>query len=156
MARVCRRHPFILSENLCGRCGDEFCRECLVFPRGQKLPLCTDCAIAASGVRAQSAPGLKKREIRARAKARARELREQAPKPLPQIANPVPTGWALGESGELPAGGAPSRRRKHRDAPGRAPEAARRDTSTKGAAESGDMMSWLDSVYKVDRADTSD
>ena len=77
MARVCIRHPFLVSENLCGRCGSEFCRECLVFPRGQKLPLCVTCAVTASGARVRGAAGISKRIIRSRSKERARETAER-------------------------------------------------------------------------------
>jgi hypothetical protein len=151
MARVCNRHSFILSENLCGRCGQEFCRECLVFPRGQKLPLCVDCAVAKSGVRTGRDSGLSKREIRTLVKARRAELAEQASPPLPEIANPVPAGWAReDDEGPDPAPG--KGRRRYRDAerraePGRAARRAAPDTTRE---ETADMMSFLDSMYTKD------
>ena len=157
MARVCIRHPFLLSENLCGRCGAEFCRECLVFPRGQKLPLCVTCAITASGVRSNATPGVSKREIRARAKARSEEIEALAPPALPEIANPVPPGWAFAETDELARKPEPTGRRAGRR---RSQGTAERPTTEKKAAEkptgemttgemtneTSDMMSWLDSV----------
>jgi hypothetical protein len=121
MARVCNRHPFLLSENLCGRCGQEFCRECLVFPRGQKLPLCVTCAVARSGVRTSRDGGLSKRAIRNRLKARQAELADATPAPLHEIENPIPAGWAM-QDDDLPLDlsqlQSPSRRR-YRDAPPR-------------------------------------
>jgi hypothetical protein len=142
MARVCIRHPFILSENLCGRCGAEFCRECLVFPRGQKLPLCVTCAVIASGVRSKPNPALSKRAIRARAKARESELHVDDPAPLPEIANPVPAGWAFDEAEELPGA--------RRDAE-RLPRATRRSAEQDGhAGAPNEMLTWLDSVYTIE------
>lgn len=120
MARVCNRHPFILSENLCGRCGQEFCRECLVFPRGQKLPLCVDCAVTKSGVRAGKDVGLSKREIRTLAKARRTEMAEQSAPKLPEIANPVPAGWARDDDPPLDEPKVGLSRRRYRDAGRRA------------------------------------
>lgn len=95
MARVCNRHPFLVSENLCGRCGVDYCRDCLVFPRGQKLPLCTKCAIAASGVRGSNGSAMPKRQLRSRVKERNRELTQPTVEPLPDIANPLPKGFAF-------------------------------------------------------------
>ena len=161
MARVCIRHPFLLSENLCGRCGAEFCRECLVFPRGQKLPMCVTCAIRASGVRSNATPGVSKREIRARAKARYEEIEALAPPALPEIANPVPAGWAFAETDELAGKAGPTGRRTGRRRPrGTAewPAAEKKAVANKPAVktndvktnEPSDMMSWLDSVYSTD------
>ncbi len=156
MARVCIRHPFLLSENLCGRCGAEFCRECLVFPRGQKLPMCVTCAITASGVRSNATPGVSKREIRARAKARDEEIEALAPPALPEIANPVPAGWAFAENDELAGEPGPTGRRAGRRRPRGTAErpAAEKKTAEKPndmkTNETSDMMSWLDAVYSTD------
>jgi hypothetical protein len=105
MARVCVRHPFEHSENLCGQCGLEFCRDCLVFPHGpRKQPLCIQCAIAASGVRSNAGthPAMSKREIKRRIKERRDEDKaiarlERKPEPIPPIANPFTPGWAVTE-----------------------------------------------------------
>jgi hypothetical protein len=103
MARVCVRHPFEHSENLCSLCGLEFCRDCLVNPGGsRKRALCVQCALAASGVRSTAAnrPALSKRELKKRMKERHEEdkalarLQRQA-EPLPPIANPFTPGWAI-------------------------------------------------------------
>jgi hypothetical protein len=103
MARVCVRHPFELSDNMCGHCGLEFCRDCLVPPvSGRKHALCVACAIAASGVRstAGNRPAMSKRDLKKRLKERAEEDRrmaelERRSEPIPDIANPFPPGWAI-------------------------------------------------------------
>ena len=153
MARVCIRHPFLSSENLCGRCGAEFCRECLVFPRGQKLPLCVTCAITASGVRSNASAGVSKREIRARSKAREEEIQALAPPALPEIANPVPAGWAFAETDELaggtePTGGRAGRRRLR--GAGELPATEQKAAERTNGETTSDMMSWLDSVYSTE------
>jgi hypothetical protein len=105
MARVCVRHPFEHSENLCSHCGLEFCRDCLVHPAGsRKRAFCVQCALAASGVRTTAAiqPTLSKRELKKRIKERQEEdqamarLERQA-QPLPPIDNPFTPGWAVEE-----------------------------------------------------------
>jgi hypothetical protein len=114
MARVCVRHPFEHSDNLCGHCGLEFCRDCLVFPNGpRKHALCVPCALAASGVRstAGNAPSMSKRELKKRLKERNDEIKalarlERQAAPLPPIENPFSPGWALGDD-DVAAGGAP-------------------------------------------------
>lgn len=156
MARVCIRHPFLLSENLCGRCGAEFCRECLVFPRGRNLPLCVTCAITASGVRSNGTSGVSKREIRARAKARYDEIQALAPPALPEIANPVPPGWVFAETDELAREPEPTGRRSGRRRSGgtaerhAAEQQAAANTAVEKVNETSDMMSWLDSVYSTE------
>lgn len=105
MARVCVRHPFQHSDNLCGHCGLEFCRDCLVYPKGPKKPaLCVSCALAASGVRANAAiqPAMSRRELKRRLKERQAELAalaklEREPEPIPPIANPFTPGWAVND-----------------------------------------------------------
>lgn len=162
MARVCNRHPFIVSEDLCDRCGLDFCRECLVFPRNQKHALCMACAIAKAGVRVGGEEPPSRREVRARRKARAQELAGEQTPPLPTIANPVPRGWALADD-DLPLdlSKVQSRtRRRHRDAaprrggadsPNTAPKDASRhhDTPDRPASEP-DIADWLDSLYTKD------
>lgn len=155
MARVCSHHPFLLSKNLCGRCGAEFCGECLVHPRGQKLPMCVTCAVAAGGAN-PGTKALSRRKIRSIARARATEVAAAAPPPLPVIENPVPSGFAFGEAEEIdrstPAGASRrGGRRRNRDLASR--EAAPREAASRDAAPEGprdDMMSWLDSVYATE------
>jgi hypothetical protein len=152
MARVCNRHPFLLSDSICGRCGAEFCRECLVHPRGRRLPLCVACAVIAGGAN-PGTKGLSARRIRALERARDAEQQATAPRPLPAIENPVPAGFAFQED-ELPEEPAarplttppePGRgRRRNRDRSNR----DRPPTVSKDGRD--EMMSWLDSVYSTE------
>jgi hypothetical protein len=147
MARVCNHHPFLLSENICGRCGAEFCAECLVHPRGQKLPLCVTCAVAAGGAN-PGTKGLSRRKIRSIARTRAAEVSAAAPPPLPVIENPVPTGFAFGEAEEITRPAVPPP-----EATKRGGRRRNRDLAPRAAAPEGprdDMMSWLDSVYATE------
>jgi len=67
---LCRDHSFETAENVCRRCGLEYCELCLVYPFGVKKPLCKECAMVAGGVRSHAArPEMPKREIKRRAKA---------------------------------------------------------------------------------------
>jgi hypothetical protein len=105
MTRVCVRHPFEHSDNLCGHCGLEFCRDCLVHPAGsRKHALCVPCALAASGVRSTAgrAPTLSKRELKKRVKERQEEEKALARlqrnvDPMPPIENPFTPGWAMSD-----------------------------------------------------------
>jgi hypothetical protein len=48
----CERHLFDQAIDLCGRCGQEFCPDCLVYSFGPtKPPFCLPCAVEAAGVR---------------------------------------------------------------------------------------------------------
>ena len=48
----CVRHLFDQAVDLCGRCGCEFCPDCLVYSFGpSKPPFCLPCAVEAAGVR---------------------------------------------------------------------------------------------------------
>lgn len=67
---LCRDHSFETAEDLCRRCGAEYCELCLVFPFGASKPLCKECAMAAGGVRSHvSRPALGKRDLRRKIKA---------------------------------------------------------------------------------------
>ncbi len=115
-----------------------------MFPRGQKLPMCVTCAVAASGVRAKSTPQLSRRSIRAKHKAREQEVRVDEPAPLPAITNPVPAGWAFDEAEDLPGHGEPAAR------PGRTQRQGGETPRGEHADETSEMLSWLDSVYSTD------
>ena len=53
----CDKHLFESAEDRCGRCGFEFCGECLVYSFGlKKPPLCIPCAVVAAGIRSNAAP----------------------------------------------------------------------------------------------------
>jgi hypothetical protein len=48
----CDKHLFDGAEDRCGKCGYEFCGECLVYSFGpKKPPFCIPCAVAAAGIR---------------------------------------------------------------------------------------------------------
>ena len=67
----CAKHPHERGIALCGRCGDSWCANCLVYTHGQKKPpYCLECAMFAGGVRSTAArPALSRREMKARLKA---------------------------------------------------------------------------------------
>ena len=66
---LCRDHSFESAEELCRRCGLEFCELCLVYPFGTAKPLCKECAMAEGGVRLHvQRSAMPKRDIRRRIK----------------------------------------------------------------------------------------
>jgi hypothetical protein len=76
------------AEDRCGKCGFEYCGECLVYAFGpKKPPLCIPCAVAAAGIRAAAgnrpayAKGEMKRFQKERASAFKRFRRERAVPP---------------------------------------------------------------------------
>lgn len=67
---LCQEHSFETAENICRRCGLEYCELCLVFPFGAKKPFCKECAMVAGGVRSHAARAeMTKRDIKRRVKA---------------------------------------------------------------------------------------
>jgi len=69
----CDKHLFEAAEDTCGRCGYEFCGECLVYAFGAKRPpFCIPCAVAAAGLRstAGNRPLAEPREMRSLRKER--------------------------------------------------------------------------------------
>ncbi len=49
----CDNDALDIAEDICDICRGEFCAECLLFPRGRKSkPVCRQCAINSSGIRA--------------------------------------------------------------------------------------------------------
>lgn len=67
---LCREHSFETADEVCRRCGGEFCELCLVYPFGANKPLCKECAMVAGGVRNHSSrPEMKGRAVRAKVKA---------------------------------------------------------------------------------------
>jgi hypothetical protein len=94
----CDKHLFEQAEDRCGRCGQEFCAECLVYSFGpSRPPFCIPCAVASSGVRnrgAVSAPRKALRRIEKERKlalkaARKGDVPSQQPMPVPAAA-PAP------------------------------------------------------------------
>jgi hypothetical protein len=85
----CEKHLFEGAEDTCGKCGFEFCGECLVYAFGaKKPPLCIPCAVAAAGIRstAGNRPAAPPRELRQMQKERKlafkRFRRESEPEPV--------------------------------------------------------------------------
>jgi len=76
----CARHTFERAVDLCGACGEAFCKGCLVYAHGPKKPaLCIPCALVASGVRkTASGSHVSKREVKRRRKELAEELTRPA------------------------------------------------------------------------------
>ena len=82
----CEKHLFEGAEDRCGKCGYEFCGECLVYSFGpKKPPFCIPCAVAAAGIRAGAGnrPLVGARELKQLRKerrvAQRRERRQPAP-----------------------------------------------------------------------------
>ncbi|MGI9609622.1 MAG: hypothetical protein ACR2NL_04940 [Acidimicrobiia bacterium] len=67
------------AAEVCDSCGDQFCTNCLVYPRGtNKPPFCTSCAMALSGVRnRRPVKPLSRGEIKKRRKRLRAELAQQ-------------------------------------------------------------------------------
>lgn len=76
----CDKHLFEGAEDRCGKCGFEFCGECLVYAFGaKKPPLCIPCAVAAAGIRSNAGiqPMASARELKALRKERRSAARKQ-------------------------------------------------------------------------------
>jgi len=99
----CDKHLFEAAEDKCGKCGYEYCGDCLVYSFGpKKPPFCIPFAVAAAGLRSNAgiAPQVGARELRTLKKERRSAFR-RARKPmgtaeeelleasLPQIVPPV-------------------------------------------------------------------
>ncbi|GJM39374.1 MAG: hypothetical protein DHS20C19_27410 [Acidimicrobiales bacterium] len=89
---LCRDHTFETAEEVCRRCGMEFCEMCLLFPKGQ--PLCKECAMVAGGVRNHASRAeMPKREMKRIVKAFAARRAASTSAPLTaeavEITDPV-------------------------------------------------------------------
>ena len=76
----CDKHLFEGAEDRCGKCGYEFCGECLVYAFGaKKPPFCIPCAVAAAGIRSNAGirPMADARELKALRKERRSAARKQ-------------------------------------------------------------------------------
>ena len=81
----CDKHLFEAAEDTCGKCGYEYCGECLVYSFGpKKPPFCIPCAVAAAGVRSNAgiAPGPGTRDLRTLKKERRSAFRRARQAPL--------------------------------------------------------------------------
>ena len=74
----CEKHLFETAEDRCGKCGLEFCTECLVYSFGPKRPpFCIPCAVSAAGIRSGSGRrGMPRREAKRLERERKHALRE--------------------------------------------------------------------------------
>jgi hypothetical protein len=98
MMDSCAKHRHEKGAALCRRCGEAWCKDCLVYAFGpQKPPYCMSCAMYAGGVRGSaSRPALPKRQLKAlqktakaEAKANAKagqDVREQEPEQVDAVA----------------------------------------------------------------------
>jgi hypothetical protein len=93
----CGKHPHETGSAICRRCGDAWCRDCLVYAFGPKQPpYCMGCAMVAGGVRtAGTRPALSKRQLKARMKAARRQAKGGAtvgtpPPPPPPLDGSAP------------------------------------------------------------------
>ena len=76
----CDKHLFEGAEDRCGKCGYEFCGECLVYSFGaKKPPFCIPGAVAAAGIRSNAGvrPMADARELKALRKERRSAARKQ-------------------------------------------------------------------------------
>lgn len=112
----CAKHPHERGAANCGRCGESWCNDCLIYSFGpKKPPFCISCAMFAGGVRtAATRPALPKRQLKALQKAAKAEAKAaaKADKRAPQaeqepetadtaaavaverpVAKPKPSGW---------------------------------------------------------------
>lgn len=72
----CETDPLDKAVDVCDRCYGEFCDSHLLHPKGRKYPLCSECALVASGVRGNSK--VVHRGDRKTAKKRRKQLLEAA------------------------------------------------------------------------------
>jgi hypothetical protein len=92
---ICRDHTFETAEDVCRRCGSEFCLLCLVYPFGAAKPLCKECAMTAGGVRAHvSRAAMGKKDLRRKVKAfearrDGRKAAAAAPADAPKVTDPM-------------------------------------------------------------------
>lgn len=91
----CDKHLFEGAEDRCGKCGYEFCGECLVYSFGaKKPPFCIACAVAAAGIRSNAGirPMADARELKALRKERRSAARKQRREGTPEPAlDPMPS-----------------------------------------------------------------
>lgn len=82
MSSSCVKHPMAVAEHVCGRCGHDFCPECVVYPHGTaKPPMCITCALELGGVRTSSRdrpPRMSRRAVKRRLKEHQSARREAA------------------------------------------------------------------------------
>jgi hypothetical protein len=95
----CEKHLFEVAEDRCGKCGLEFCAECLVYSFGPKRPpFCIPCAVSAAGIRTSAGRGpLPRRQAKRLERERRSAFRQAerlaaampAPEPFEPMALPM-------------------------------------------------------------------
>jgi hypothetical protein len=107
----CEKHLFEAAEDRCGKCGSEFCAECLVYSFGPKRPpFCIPCAVSAAGIRRTAGGGtLPRREAKRLERARrsafkaARRATPTAPATVDAFQEPETTSRPNPVSVPMPA-----------------------------------------------------
>jgi hypothetical protein len=106
MLESCHKHPHEMGAAFCGRCGQSWCADCLVYSFGpKKPPYCVSCAMVAAGVRSTAAlPAMPRKQLKAqmkalKAEAKAAAKAETSSAPVPAAAETEPaaaptTDWA--------------------------------------------------------------
>ena len=130
----CENDPFDQARNVCGLCYGEFCPTCLVDVKGRKHPLCRECAIAASGVRAGAKPV--NRGPKRTAAARRKALQEApAQENFQYFSTSADEDLAAAEA-EFMQDEEPAGKRKRRNKKASKAEAAETSTAKKPASKS--------------------
>lgn len=75
----CETDPLDRAVDVCDSCYGEFCKVCLVLPKGRRHPICTHCTLALSGVRGHAT--VQPRGDRRTVKQRRAELQAAAAEP---------------------------------------------------------------------------
>lgn len=98
-----------VSQHVCGRCGHEFCTECVLFPFGlSKAPMCISCALEAGGIRRQHTgrPRLAPRIVKQRVAEHNRRTPVVAPEPEPEpVTDDDDEAWLSGDARAEESGG---------------------------------------------------
>jgi hypothetical protein len=98
MQNRCAKHLFEGAEDFCGKCGLEFCGECLVYAFGpKKPPLCIPCAVQAAGIRASAGnrPSVDKGEMKRMKKERTSAFKRFRREKTSRKAETVPDLWPV-------------------------------------------------------------
>jgi len=76
----CVKHPMTAGDNICGRCANQHCSDCVVFPYGASgTAICIACALELGGVQRQhGGPKISRQALRKRMAAHQVEQAEQA------------------------------------------------------------------------------
>lgn len=118
----CETDPLDRAVDVCDSCYGEFCKACLVLPKGRRHPICTHCTLALSGVRGHAT--VQQRGDKRTAKQRRSELQAAAAEPADDKvfrffdADTEPVGSEAEGSGRKAGRRTNRRDRRGRPAPG--------------------------------------